>query len=105
MRVYPCLQIMRDIREQRKQSSEATAAWRDAYANAVMGGTSRACAVTLLCPMTLVKTRMESSGAAAAAFVTVGRVRTQERHRLPALPSVTLDRSAPDRRTGRCRTL
>eukprot|EP00966_Prymnesium_polylepis_P093663 2167529-Prymnesium_polylepis.1 len=59
---------MRDIRARRKKHGESTQPWRDVLANAVMGGTSRACAVTLLCPITLVKTRMEASGAAAARF-------------------------------------
>lgn len=58
---------MRNAKARRK-SSELQPAWKEVCANALMGGTSRACAVTLLCPITLVKTRMEASGAAAAAF-------------------------------------
>ncbi|KAL1530708.1 hypothetical protein AB1Y20_001607 [Prymnesium parvum] len=58
------LQLLRELRARQAGGG----AWADTAANAAMGGASRACAVTLLCPVTLVKTRMEASGAAASAF-------------------------------------
>lgn len=63
------LQVMRNIRARRSQTCKDAPPWREIVVNAVMGGTSRACAVTILCPITLVKTRMEASGAAANTFV------------------------------------
>lgn len=65
---FYALQLMREVMEDRK-SSRTERPLETAAENAMIGGTSRACAVTLLCPISLVKTRMEASGAAAAAFV------------------------------------
>lgn len=58
------LQLMREL----KAVSQHDQPLLKVLADAAMGGGSRALAVTLMCPITLVKTRMEASGAAAAVF-------------------------------------
>jgi solute carrier family 25 protein 38 len=58
------LQLMRSEQRRRDQAGRPRALLADTF----VGGASRAVAVALLCPVTTVKTRMEASGAAAAAF-------------------------------------
>jgi solute carrier family 25, member 38 len=62
------LQLMRELKANRKRDDAKEQPLMSVLTDAAMGGSSRAIAVSLLCPITLVKTRMEASGAAAAAF-------------------------------------
>jgi len=57
------LSLLREMQD-RAEDKEAASA----MANALVGGLSRGLAATIMCPITTVKTRMESSGAAAAGY-------------------------------------
>ena len=54
------------LREVQDRAADKDA--RAALSNAAVGGLSRGLAATVMCPITTVKTRMESSGAAAAGY-------------------------------------